>query len=56
MKSLRGNISGMGIPAFILDTPSGKIPVQHNYVLGHDGDDLLLETIRGEIWREPDVY
>jgi len=56
MKSLRGNITGMGIPAYIMDTPSGKIPLQHNYVLGIDGEDMLLETIRGEIWREVDVY
>ncbi|MCX6131464.1 MAG: KamA family radical SAM protein [Proteobacteria bacterium] len=56
MKSLRGNITGMGIPNYIIDTPSGKIPINHNYVLGFDGDDLILETIRGEIWREKDVF
>lgn len=56
MKSLRGNITGMGIPTYALDTPSGKVPIQHNYMLGHDGEDLILETIRGEIWREPGVY
>ncbi len=56
MKSLRGNITGMGIPAYIMDTPSGKIPLQHQYILGHDGNDLVLETIRGELWREVDVY
>ncbi len=56
MKSLRGNITGLAIPTYALDTPSGKIPIQHNYILGHDGDDLILETIRGEIWREVGVY
>lgn len=56
MKSLRGNITGLGIPTYALDTPSGKIPIQHNYILGHDGDDLILETIRGEIWRETGVF
>ncbi|NRA63627.1 MAG: KamA family radical SAM protein [Pseudobacteriovorax sp.] len=55
MKSLRGNITGFGIPTYALDTPSGKIPIQHNYILGEDGDDLLVETIRGEIWRERSV-
>lgn len=55
MKSLRGNITGLGIPTYALDTPSGKIPLQHNYMLGQDGDDLILETIRGEIWREVGV-
>ena len=56
MKSLRGNITGLGIPAYIMDTPSGKIPLQHNYMLGNDGEDLILETIRGGIWREKEVY
>ena len=56
MKSLRGNITGLAIPTYALDTPSGKIPIQHNYILGHEGEDLILETIRGEIWREAGVY
>ena len=55
MKSLRGNITGFGIPTYALDTPSGKIPIGHNYILGEDGDDLIVETIRGEIWREKGV-
>lgn len=36
MKSLRGNLTGFGIPTYALDTPSGKIPLQHPYVLGED--------------------
>ncbi|SMF71856.1 KamA family radical SAM protein [Pseudobacteriovorax antillogorgiicola] len=55
MKSLRGNITGFGIPTYALDTPSGKIPIQHNYMLKEDGEDLIVETIRGEIWRERSV-
>ncbi|MFW7379702.1 MAG: KamA family radical SAM protein [Oligoflexus sp.] len=55
MKSLRGNITGFGIPTYALDTPHGKIPIQHNYMLGEDGDDILVETIRGEIWREKGI-
>lgn len=56
MKSLRGNISGFGIPTYALDTPSGKIPIVPNHIVGVDGTDLLLEDIRGEIWREPDAW
>lgn len=52
MKSLRGKISGFGIPSYILDTPSGKIPITHNHILGFDGDDLLVEDLNGAIWRE----
>ena len=55
MKSLRGNISGYGIPSYILDTPSGKVPIGHNHILGQDGHDLIVEDLRGEIWRETDA-
>jgi lysine 2,3-aminomutase len=55
MKKLRGNITGLAIPSYIVDTPSGKVPVAHNYVLGRDGEDLILEDTRGEIWRERGV-
>ncbi len=52
MKSLRGNITGLGIPTYIVDTPSGKVPMMPNHVLMEDGDDLILEDVRGQIWRE----
>ncbi|MFK7873530.1 MAG: KamA family radical SAM protein [Oligoflexales bacterium] len=52
MKSLRGNLSGYGIPTYALDTPSGKVPLMHQHILGEDGPDLILEDLRGEIWRE----
>ena len=55
MQSLRGNITGLGIPTYVLDTPSGKVPLAQDYVLGSDGPDLILEDIRGGIWREPGV-
>lgn len=56
MKSLRGNLSGYAIPTYIVDTPSGKVPINHNYILGTDGSDLILETPRGEIWREKGAW
>ena len=52
MRSLRGNITGLGIPTYIVDTPSGKVPLMPNHVLGEDGSDLILEDVRGKIWRE----
>lgn len=56
MKYLRGKITGFGIPNYVLDTPSGKVPITHNYILGSEGQDLLLETPHGEIWREKGVW
>ena len=55
MRRLRGNLTGFGIPQYIIDTPSGKVPVAHNHILGRDGADLILEDVRGEIWRERGV-
>jgi lysine 2,3-aminomutase len=56
MRSLRGNITGLGIPTYIVDTPSGKVPLMPNHVLGADGEDLLLEDVRGQIWREKAAF
>lgn len=56
MKSLRGRLSGYGIPTYIVDTPDGKTPVSHNYILGTEGKDLILETPRGRIWREKGAW
>jgi lysine 2,3-aminomutase len=52
MRSLRGNITGLGIPTYIVDTPAGKVPLMPNHVLACDGEDLVLEDPRGQIWRE----
>ena len=52
MAALRGNITGLGIPTYIVDTPSGKVPLLPPAILGTDGEDLLLQDVRGQIWRE----
>lgn len=52
MRALRGNITGLGIPTYIVDTPSGKVPLMPQHILGSDGEDLLLEDVRGQIHRE----
>lgn len=56
IKGMRGNITGMGIPAYIVDTPAGKVQLLPNQVLGRDGNDLILEDPRGQIWREKHAY
>ncbi len=56
MKALRGNISGYAIPTYALDTPSGKVPLHHNHILNIEGEDLIIENLRGEIWREKNAF
>lgn len=51
-RQLRGRTSGFAIPAYVLDTPSGKVPLQHPYARGRDGDHYVVETPSGEEWRE----
>jgi len=52
-RSLRGRTSGFAIPQYVLDTPYGKVPLQHPYLRGRDGDDVVVESFDGRLWREP---
>ncbi len=53
MRSLQGHTSGLAVPKYVLDTPYGKVPIAPNYVVGREGDDMVLRTWNGKIWREP---
>jgi lysine 2,3-aminomutase len=52
-RALRGRTSGFAIPQYVLDTPLGKVPLSHPYLRGREGDDVLVETWDGRVWREP---
>ena len=56
MDSLRGTISGFAIPAYILDTPSGKIPLSQRSILAVDHNDILITDNHNQIWREPNCW
>ncbi len=51
-RGLRGRTSGFAIPQYLLDTPFGKVPLAHDYLRGREGDDVLLESFDGRVWRE----
>ncbi|GLI33822.1 KamA family radical SAM protein [Desulforhabdus amnigena] len=53
---LRGFTTGYAVPAYVIDAPAGggKIPLLPEYVVGRDGDDLLLRNYQGNIYRYPD--
>jgi lysine 2,3-aminomutase len=51
-RALRGRTSGFAIPQYVLDTPHGKVPLAHPHLRGRDGDDVLVETFDGTLWRE----
>jgi lysine 2,3-aminomutase len=51
-RTLRGRTSGFAIPQYVLDTPHGKVPLSHPYLRGREGDDVIVETYEGRVWRE----
>jgi lysine 2,3-aminomutase len=53
MSRLQGYTSGLAVPKYVLDTPYGKIPIAPNYVIGREGDNMLLRSWEGKVWREP---
>lgn len=55
MRSLRGHVSGMAVPQYMLDLPAGggKVPVLPEYICGHADGFLLIKNYRGEIFRYP---
>jgi lysine 2,3-aminomutase len=56
IEGLRGFTTGYAVPHYVIDAPGGggKIPLQPNYVLGRDADDLLLRNYEGKTFRYPD--
>ncbi len=56
IRGLRGHTTGYAVPTYVIDAPGGggKIPLLPDYVLGRDGDDLLLTNFEGGRYRYPD--
>jgi lysine 2,3-aminomutase len=54
MQRLRGHVSGLAIPTYMLDTPYGKVPLMPQYLLGREGDAVLVRTHTGQLWRASD--
>lgn len=53
MKQLRGSTTGFAIPQYVLDTPTGKVPLSPNHFIGRQGDHVLVEQLNGQPWAEP---
>lgn len=52
MYALRGNISGLAIPHFVIDAPGGggKIPVLPQYILHRDEDRIVMRNYKNEVF------
>lgn len=51
VRALRGRISGICMPTYVLDIPGGfgKIPIEHVYCYGHEDARYVLEDFKGAI-------
>jgi lysine 2,3-aminomutase len=60
MEHLRGHISGLAVPTFVVDAPGGggKIPVHPNYVVSQHENKVVLRNFEGRIvaYEEPKEY
>jgi lysine 2,3-aminomutase len=56
IRGLRGFTSGYAVPTYVIDTPGGggKVPLQPDYIVGRQGNDLLLKNYEGHTYRYPD--
>jgi lysine 2,3-aminomutase len=56
IEGLRGHTTGYATPIFAVDAPGGggKIQIAPDFVVGRDGDDLLLKNFEGGVYRYPD--
>lgn len=41
------------ITTYVLDTPYGKVPLAPQYLVGRAGDEVVVRTWDGHLWREP---
>jgi lysine 2,3-aminomutase len=55
MKSLRGRISGMGVPHYMIDLPGGggKVPLLPEYIIKKENGMLTVKNHNGEIFKYP---
>ena len=53
IKGLRGYTSGFAVPTYVIDCPGGggKVPLMPDYVMGRDGDDVVLKNYEGNLYR-----
>lgn len=53
IEGMRGHTSGLAVPNFVVDLVQGggKVPLQPNYVLSMNEDELLLKNYEGRVFR-----
>jgi lysine 2,3-aminomutase len=57
MDKLRGHISGLAVPYYVIDAPGGggKIPLLPQYVIGRNGNQIILRNYNYDVFVYTDV-
>lgn len=53
IEGLRGHMSGLGVPTYVVDTPhgGGKVPLMPNYLVSAADDAVVLRNFEGQLVR-----
>ncbi|HES59236.1 MAG TPA: lysine 2,3-aminomutase, partial [Caldithrix sp.] len=53
IRGLRGHTSGYAVPHYVIDAPGGggKIPLLPDYLVGRDGNDVILRNYENKLFR-----
>jgi len=56
IQGLRGHTTGYAVPTYVIDAPGGggKIPLLPEYLVGREGNDLIIRNYAGKLYRYPD--
>lgn len=56
IRGLRGHVSGLASPHYILDAPGGggKIPLSPNYIIDKEDGYLIFRNYQGDVYRYPE--
>ena len=57
IESLRGHTTGYAIPQLVIDAPGGggKIPINPDYVVKEDGNQVIIRNYEGKTFAYPDT-
>ena len=57
IESLRGHTTGYAIPQLVIDAPGGggKIPINPDYVVKEDGNQVIMRNYEGKTFAYPDA-
>jgi lysine 2,3-aminomutase len=55
VNALRGNISGLGVPQYVIDTPGGggKVPIFPNPIVQYDDEEIVVRNHEGNLYSYP---